>query len=138
MGIVRIAVIMLLLDGISPKWAMSEDLDDASESALADTKGLLANPRARNAEIAKDPQAVQADQHLKSLGLSPESQEKAYELSSELLEKYVRKTGGDKTKLEGVTKELIRDPSSLEKDLTPAQREAIRKMSLELSSPAQP
>lgn len=111
------------------------ELDAASESALGDTQKLLTSPDARNSAIAKDPKAVQADQNLKALGLSPESQEKAYRLSSELLEKFVKKTGGDPSKLNSTTQELLRNPSSLEKELSPAQREVIRKMSLEITPP---
>ncbi len=126
-------VIFCIVFGGLTRNASAAELDDASTSALMETQKMMADPTARDAAIAKDPKAGKADQNLKALGLSAESQETAYRLSSELLEKFVKKTGGDRMKLEETTRELMRDPASLEKDLTPAQRESIRKMSLEIT-----
>jgi hypothetical protein len=120
-------ILILVLIASAPN-SRAEDLDVASASALADTKSMLGNPKERSAAVAQDPNAVKADQNLKSLGLSQDMQEAAYRLTGDLTEKLVQETGGDPAKLQLKLQELMRNPASLEGVLNPEQHLLIQKM----------
>jgi hypothetical protein len=124
---VQIAVLLCFLGFSKGVLAGEPALDPGSTEAIAKTQALLADPVARAAAL-KDPNAAAADRNLKALGLSPADQEKAYRISGEILEKWVKETGGDAAKLQNKLQETQRDPSSFSGELTPAQAEAIHHM----------
>lgn len=94
---------------------------------------MLTDP-ARRAEAVSDPSspAAAADRNLKSLGLSQESQDQAYRISAEILEKWVHESGGNVETMKVRAKDAGRDPAGFAKEMSPAQLEQIRKMSQEI------
>jgi hypothetical protein len=120
---------ILVLASVGSLSARADELDAASATALEETRALLGNPEARKAATAEDPKAKAADQGLKSLGLNGADQESVYGISSEILEKWVRETGGDPTKLNTRIQDLMRNPAAFEKELTPEQLAKIRRLS---------
>jgi hypothetical protein len=108
----------------------------ASGDAIQQTKALLNNPEERNKVIASDPKAKKADDHLKSLGLSEKSQEDVYGLSGSIAEGMVEKSNGDSELMAKKLQEYLRDPASIEKDLSPQQKMKIHELSKELPDPS--
>jgi|GEM_PF-6678427 len=131
-----ISAFVLFFAGSVPAIAAesSGNLDPVSSEALESTKALLTDPTKR-AEALRDPKAAAADQNLKSLGLSPESEAAAYAISAEILEKWVKETSGDAEAMKKKALDYQRNPSSFLNELTPAQAEKIHRMSKEVSGP---
>ena len=107
-------------------------------SSLADpideTTSLLKTPSARAVVIQKDPEAKKADDRVKSLGLGAGGEQKVYELSSGIFEKMALESGGDAEKMSNQVQKLLRDPGSIEKQLTPEQRAQIHDLANEAES----
>ena len=112
----------------------AEPLDPASAEALVMTKAVLSDP-AKRAESLKDPNAAAADNQLNSLGLSAESRDAAYRISGEILEKWVKESGGNGEALQMKLLEAQRNPAAWALELSPAARESIRKMAEEVPRP---
>jgi len=106
----------------------------AFSQALEETTALLNDQTARDKVVQGDPQAQQADQQVKALGLGSDGQAKLYELSGKILEKLSVDADGDSTKMNQKVQDLARDPSSLEGILTEDQKKQVH----DLSTQAQP
>lgn len=104
--------------------------EPATQEALRKTQESLTNPAARN-EILKGDTKAQA-QDAKVRQMLGNNTEGAYKLSSEVLEKIVVEAGGDATKMQTIVNQLMSNPQSLEKYLTPAQRDEIRRMATDI------
>lgn len=101
-------------------------LDSATTEALQKTQQGLTNPAERAKMIQVSPQAQEQDAKVRSmLGNHTDG---AYKISAGVLEKLVRETGGDATKMQAIVNQLMSNPAMLEQYLTPAERESIRKM----------
>ena len=99
--------------------------------AIEETTALLTHPTARDQAIQGDAKAQAADAQVKSLGLSPQSQERVFHLTSKVFEKISADSGGDLEKMNDQIQGFMRDPSSLEKQLTPEQKSEIHDLSTE-------
>jgi hypothetical protein len=100
----------------------------ARAQALLETQNLLNSPSDRGAVINADPKAQQADAQVKALGLSDTDQQKMYELSGNILGTLSSQNGGDPNRLNDKVQGYLRDPSSIEKDLTPDQKNEIHQL----------
>jgi hypothetical protein len=98
--------------------------------ALEETTALLTNPEARGKLIQNDAGAKRADEQVKALGLGAAGEAKIYELSAKIFEKMNLDGGGDSEKLNSSVQNLLRDPASLEKEITAEQRAQIHDLSL--------
>jgi hypothetical protein len=101
---------------------------NAFSQALEETTALLNNPGARDDAIKGDPAAQSADQNVKALGLNAAGQAKIYDISSHILERLSTDNGGDVSKMNDQVSEMVRDPSSLQKLLTPEQAAQIHEL----------
>jgi hypothetical protein len=99
---------------------------------LEETTALLNDPVARAQLIQKDPQAKAADQRVTGLGLDQAGQDQVYKISGSITESLAASTGGDSEKMSEKVQEYLRDPASVEKDLTPEQRAQIHELSEEM------
>lgn len=106
-------------------------LDQASQEALEQTKALLSNPVQRNIAVQENENTRKADESVKRLGLSQEANEAIYKVSGEILEKMVKDSNGDPAAMTEAVQKMMKDPESLEKILSPEQREKIRKLASE-------
>jgi hypothetical protein len=130
-----IEISFLLLCGlVASHPSHAAELDGPSAEALEKTKELLENPTVREAAIAKDPNAKKADEGVKKLGLSKADEESVYRMGSVIFESMVKETGGNVEALQKKLQEYARNPAAFEKDLTPAQREEIRRLGGELDT----
>lgn len=128
---VAVAVIGLLVPSHFA-WAESKEvkgaqpMDPATVEALQKTQKLLTDPSQRAEAIKTDAKAKANDQKVQAL-LGSDSG-KAYELSSQILEKLVAKTNGDPKALQALLNELMSNPQKLEEYMDANQREQIRGM----------
>lgn len=113
-----------------PQKVMSEA--EINQMALQQTQQVLTNPEERRKALQADPQAAANDAKVQKV-LGAGTQE-AYELSSQLMSTIVAQTGGDPQKMQQLMLELQSNPHALEKLLTPAQREQIRRMASDLEA----
>lgn len=106
--------------------------DAATEQALRQTQRGLTNPAERASLLKADPAAQAHDAKVKTmLGSGSEG---AYQLSSQLMETLVQKTGGDPVKMQEIVNQMMKDPKTIEQYLTPAQRDQIRRMAGDIES----
>ncbi len=104
--------------------------EPATQEALRKTQEGLTNPAARTQMLKGDTKGQAQDAKVRQmLGTNTEG---AYKLSSEILEKIVVEAGGDATKMQAIVNQLMSNPQALEKYLTPAQRDEIRRMATDL------
>lgn len=122
------AVIAALILMPSSALAQSKDaLDPIPADALEQTRKRLANQAHREEDAAKTPEAANAHSDVKStVGHDPRLTDETYNLASDILGTLVQEADGDPNKLKDVVDSLSRDPRSLERRLTPQQRQAIR------------
>jgi hypothetical protein len=106
--------------------------------ALLETTNLLNSPTERGKVIANDPKAQQANAQVQNLGISDSDQQKVYELSSKIFEGIAAKSNGDPNKMNDQVQGYLRDPSSIEKDLTPDQKSQIHTLSTHEAGPSGP
>ncbi len=103
-----------------------------AQQAVGQTKQMLTDPTERAKYMSTDSRAKKQDESVKTqLGSQSEN---AYELASQLTTTILNQAGGDPAKMEEIVNGLVADPTSLEKILTPAQREAIRGMASEIET----
>ena len=101
----------------------------AGDDSLEQTQAALNDPSARTQIIQNDPKAQSADQQVKNLGLSQAGQDQAYRVSGSITQNLAEQTGGDSEKMAAKVQGYLRDPASLEKDLTPEQKSQIHDLS---------
>ena len=101
----------------------------AEEDPLTQTQNLLNDRDQRNALIAKDPNAKHADDQVKALGLDASGQDQVYQLSGKMMETLSKDTGGDADKMMEKVQGYMRNPASLEQDLTPEERAKVEELS---------
>lgn len=118
--------------GAQPMGAQPMTEQQINQQALQQTQDLLINPAERQKALNADPAAKANDAKVQKL-LGADSQ-KAYELSAQLMSTIVAQTGGDPQKMQQLMLELQSNPHALEKLLTPAQRDQIRKMASDLEA----
>lgn len=118
--------------GAQPMLAQPMTEQQVNQQALQQTQDLLTNPAERQKAINADPKAKANDASVQKL-LGVDSQ-KAYELSAQLMSTIVAQTGGDPQKMQQLMLELQSNPRALEKLLTPAQRDQIRKMASDVEA----
>jgi hypothetical protein len=111
--------------------ALSNSLQSLADP-IEETSALLKDPIARQGVLNQDPEAKKADQRVKSLGLSPAGEARVYGLSAGIFENLAKEDGGDAEKLTRTVNDLLRDPASLEKKLTPEQKREIQSLSKEI------
>jgi hypothetical protein len=97
--------------------------------ALEETTALLNDSVARGQVVQDDPDAKVADQQVKALGLGENGEAKLYELSGRIFEKLSQDSGGDAEKMNTQVQGLLRNPASLEKELSPEQKTQIHDLS---------
>ena len=136
---IGVIVVAVLLGINAPLHADStpkeNSLDDVSMIAVEQTKQLLTNPQTRKSELSQDPKAQQAIRDLKSTGLSEQSQENTFALSSSIFEQMAKQTGGDQDKMNALLNQFQRDPSSIKSFLNEAQLSEIQRLGHEVESP---
>ena len=97
----------------------------AHAQALEETSALLTDSAARGKLIGSDSDAKTADQQVKALGLGAAGEASIYNLSAKIFEKLTLDAGGDSVKLNENVQGLLRDPASLEKQISPDQKAQI-------------
>lgn len=120
--------VLVTIAALNLAYAEDGELDSASKEALDQTKELLSSPAALHRAAKEDPNAQKAQDSVENLELSKESNAELYKISGQILEKMVKDTKGDPAEMTVKSVELMKDPESLEKMLTPEQRETIRKL----------
>jgi hypothetical protein len=109
-----------------------------ADEALTDTQTVIEN-RAKRAEFIKtNPDAKKADADLKSLLPDEASQEAAYGLSLEILQKLAAETGGDPEKIRELLMKIAADPKSIEKLLSKEQMEKVKALGHKAQNPESP
>ena len=103
-----------------------------AQSPMEQTTALLNSPSARNEVTQKDAKAKMADDRVKSLGLSSQGQEGLYQVSGKIFESLTLRADGDVTKMNDQIQGYMRDPASIEKDLTPEMKAQIYELSLQM------
>ena len=106
----------------------------AYAQALEETTALLNDSTARGKVIENDPVAKNADDQVKALGLGTSGEAEIYKLSGNIFEKLTLDAGGDSEKLNQNVQGLLRDPSSLEKQISPEQKAQIHDLSTSVPS----
>jgi|GEM_PF-3243811 len=125
------ALSLALLVSLSGVPCFAQTAAVPSTDPLSQTQELLKNPKAREAVIQGDPNAEKADHYVKGLGLSQQNQDSVYGLSGDILKTLVDQSGGDSAQLERKVQEYLRNPSAIEKDLTPEQKKRIHDLSVQ-------
>jgi hypothetical protein len=97
----------------------------AFPQALEETTALLNDSNARGKVIESDSDANAADQQVKNLGLGAAGEAKIYELSAKIFEKLSTDSAGDPEKMGSQVQGLLRDPASLEKQMSSEQKAQI-------------
>lgn len=117
-----------------------KELDPASQAALGQTQQLLTDTQARQKEIKQSKDAAKADQRLKATGLSGQSQEQVYGLSSQIFEALTKATGGDPEKMSKILADFQKNPESIRPYLNETQLKEINALGKEIENPkkAQP
>jgi hypothetical protein len=123
----KICALILAL-GATPVLAEDDGLDPHSKDALEKTQALLNVPVERAKAIQENENTKKADDSVKRLGLNKEGNDEVYKLSGQILETIVKDSKGDAAAMAIKAQELMKDPESFEKILTPEQREKIRKL----------
>jgi hypothetical protein len=111
--------------------AVSSSLQSFADP-IEDTTQLLKSPDAREEVMRQDPEAKKAGDRVKGLGLSPGGEARVYGLSAGIFENLAKEDGGDADKLTRTVEELVRNPASLEKKLTPEQKKELESLSKEI------
>jgi hypothetical protein len=122
-GILSIALVI-------PCSAIAEPaLDANSQKALQDTQQLLTNPSLRTQSIRKDPAAAKVDAQVEQVTGGGANKEEAYQISSDIMNEIVKKTGGDPVKMVEMLERAKTNPEAFFKSLSPEQQEKIRRLS---------
>ncbi len=109
--------------------AQSEELDDATKQALAETQAMLTDATARAKAMANDPQAQALTKQLNTVTKGDQAkQAEMYQLSSEIFSKMVQESNGDMEKLTKLLQEAQKNPEAFGKTLTEEQRQRVRKL----------
>ena len=105
--------------------AQADGLSAAEATALKQTQKLFMDPDRLLDAAKSNPGGEKALEELGKVAGSAENQQAIMELASSILETVVRKAKGDPAKMMSLLSDLQKDPNSLEKLLTPAQREKL-------------
>jgi hypothetical protein len=103
-----------------------------AQNPVQQTSALLNNKVERDKVISKDSNAGKADQQVQSLGLDPKGQEEVYQLSSKIFESLAAQSEGDPNKMMEKVAGYMKNPASLEKDLTTDEKSKIHELSLQM------
>jgi hypothetical protein len=98
----------------------------AMQESLLKTQQMLTNPQQRQQAIAGDKKAQETDKKVQNL-LGPD-QEKAYEISAQVLQVLVDRSNGDPAQMQNLMNQLMANPALLEQYLTPENRQKITEM----------
>ena len=109
-----------------PQFALSAELDSASQEALQKTQELLTNPALRNQAIEKDGKAKSADKMVEQLGGDAAAKEDIYKLAGDVFAELVKETKGDAKKMQEILSEVSRNPASFKDRWTPEQRARLK------------
>ncbi len=107
----------------------------ATQQSLTKTQQLLKDKKARQAVIAKDPTAKEADDFTKNLMGSDKLTGEVYSLAAEVLAIVVKDAQGDPVKMKEALEKFARDPASFVEKWTPEQRAKLKKLSGEIPQP---
>lgn len=113
-------------------------LDPASAEALQKTQELLRSKKQRDEIIKEDERAAWVHKQVESIGGSPENTEAIYKLSADILAEIAKEAQGDPAKMNEILKKLKNDPISLEKKLSPKEREKLRDLSHQIPNKNSP
>lgn len=106
-------------------------LDAKTQDSLDQTRRLLTTPSERNAAIANDPEARDADAKAGALG-SPAVKEKVYAIAADIAKTMVEKDADGFAGSAGQLK--ASDPKALFESLTPEQKQAIERLAKEIEA----
>ena len=112
-------------------------LDPASQEALQKTQTMLTNPAIRSATLKEDQNAKSHDGSMRQT-FGTEKTEEIYKISSEVMDKLVKETGGDVMKMMEILAKAQRDPASMHPYFSPAQQQKIQEMAKQIDGPRQP
>ncbi len=102
-------------------FAQNARANDATDK----TEQLLNDKDARNLIIQQDPKAAEANDRVKALPIADAKKDQIYQMSGDIFQSIAAKNDGDPEKINGAVQEYLRNPASIEKDLTPSQRQQI-------------
>jgi hypothetical protein len=98
----------------------------AMQEALLKTQQMLTNPQQRQQAIAGDKKAQETDKKVQNL--LGQDQQKAYEISAQVLQVLVERSNGDPAQMQNLMNQLMANPALLEQYLTPENRQKITEM----------
>jgi len=98
----------------------------AMQEALLKTQQMLTNPQQRQQAIAGDKKAQETDKKVQNL--LGQDQQKAYEISAQVLQVIVERSNGDPVQMQNLMNQLMANPALLEQYLTPENRQKITEM----------
>lgn len=106
-----------------------DQLDAASDEALARTQAMLRDPQQRAKATSATRQAQFVDKQAQSLAGTPENTNAIYDLSADIMESLVLKTNGDPAKMKELLDQAKNDPKAFAEKLTPEQRKKLQEIS---------
>lgn len=98
-----------------------------SDVALDEVIELLTSSEKRQKALKDQPQALEADQILKSLG--GEQSEKLYQLAAKIFESLILQSQGNIEQVESILNKAKKNPEEFLKSLNPELRNAIKDVS---------
>ncbi len=137
-NIILSAMISVLLFGPTLLSANEpEGLDAASQEALEKTNKLLTNPATRNQALSKDPKGLEHDQEMRK-NFGNANTEELYKISAGVMDRLVKETGGDVTKMMKIMADATKNPASMRTRFTADELKKIQEMSRALDSKSMP
>jgi hypothetical protein len=114
-------------------WAQS--LDAESAAALQQTIELSTNQTQRDALVSANPAAASADQAVRELVSSDETQSAAvYALSSSVMTAIVNSANGDLNQMNTILAELQDNPAAIAKYLSPQDMAELQQLAAQLEA----
>ena len=118
-------VVIFLLAFISQTEA--DELSENQQTAIEQTKSMLTSPELRKKE-SNTSAAQMADQKVKELTGSPQTQEEIYRLASEVFGTLAEQTNGDPEKMNEILNQGLQNPEGFATLWTPEQKEKLHEL----------
>ena len=111
----------------------NNNLDKHSQKALTQTMELLKDRNKRSKAINENKRAKDNHSSIQSLtGGDQKQTDDIYNLSADIMNTLVQQSGGDPNKMMELMNKAQQDPKAFAESFTPAQREALRKISSDI------
>ncbi|MEK6580100.1 MAG: hypothetical protein AABZ55_12805 [Bdellovibrionota bacterium] len=122
-------ILLLNLNSVPSAFAGDLLMDAASREDLTKTQELLRDPKHREKPSVEIEKSRWINDHVKSLAGSKENTQEIFELSAEIFGTIAQEAGGDPTKMMEILEKYKKNPQSLDKKLSPQQRQRLKEIS---------